>query len=290
MDNIAEVAKSQGLSAPAAVVVGEVVRLRDRIGWFESLPLLGRRVLVTRARGQADALSRRFAEMGAMPVEVPMIEIRPAEDCSALDAALLDAQSFDWIVFASANAVRAVLDRLYANGSDSRALGGVRVAAVGGATADALRDMGIIADLTPESATSDGLADALIGAGVSGKRALLPRSDIAPRRLPDALQAAGAEVRQVAAYRTAPPDSAGADLQDALKAGVDVATFASSSAVRNLVGLLDDGADSLDGATIACIGPTTAATAGRLGLKVDIVSETHTAEGLARAVAACMTK
>ena len=207
LSDIAEVARSRGLSAPATVVIGEVVRLRDRIGWFESLPLLGRRVLVTRARAQAGALSRRLAEMGALPVEAPMIEIRPPEDCSALDAALAEAPKFDWIVFASANAALAVRDRLEANGLDSRALGGVRVASIGGATAGALRGMGIVADLTPASTTASGLADALKAAGVSGKRALLPRSDIAPRRLPDALRAAGAEVTQVVAYQNTLPDS-----------------------------------------------------------------------------------
>ena len=293
LDDIAEVAKSRGLSSPATVVVGEVVKLRDRIGWFESLPLLGRRVLVTRASGRARALSRLLSDMGALPVEVPMIEIRPPKDWSALDAALADASRFDWIAFTSANAVAAVRDRLDALDLDSRALGGVRVAAVGGATSDALRNMGIVADLMPETPTAAGLADALAispdGAGVSGKRILLPRSDIAPRRLPDALASAGAEVTQVSAYRTAAPNSAGSDLADALTAGVDVATFASASAVRNLVGLLDGGADSLRGAKIACIGPTTAAAAGRLGLKVDIVSETPTPEALARAVAECLT-
>ena len=290
LSGIAEVARSRGLSAPATVVIGEVVRLRDRIGWFESLPLLGRRVLITRAKEQSGALSRRLAEMGALPVEAPMIEIRPPEDCTALDAVLAESPKFDWIVFASANAALAVRDRLEANGLDSRALGGVRVASVGGATAGALRSMGIVSDLTPGSATASGLADALKAAGVSGKRALLPRSDIAPRRLPDALRAAGAEVTQVVAYQTTLPDSARGDLAHALNAGVDVATFASSSAVRNLVGMLKSDSDLLNGVKIACIGPTTAATAGRLGLKVDIVSETPTAEALTRAVAAHMTE
>ena len=290
LDNIAELAKSRGLSAPATVVVGEVVKLRERINWFESLPLLGKRVLLTRPREQSAALSRLLSDMGALPVEVPMIEIRPPEDWAPLDSALADAGRFDWIAFTSANAARAARDRLDANGLDSRALAGVRVAAVGKATSRALRDMGIVADLAPETPTSAGLADALIGAGVSGKRVLLPRSDIAPRRLPDALRSAGAEVVQATAYRTAIPDSAGGELADALKTGLDVATFASSSAVRNLVALLDGGADSLRGAQIACIGPTTAATAGRLGLKVDIVSETPAPEALARAVADCFTE
>ena len=284
LDSIAEIAKSQGLSAPATVVVGDVVRLRERLNWFESLPLLGRRVLVTRTRNQAGLLSRHLAELGAIPIEVPTIDVRPPHDYAELDNALAEVSGFDWIVFASANAVRAVYDRLVATGRDSRSLHSVRVAAIGPATADAISECGIVADLVPETATSKGLTDALAREHIHGSRILLPRADIATQDIPERLIALGAVVKQVTAYRTVIPEGSKGQAAEALQSDIDVATFTSSSTVRNLLGLLENGADSLAGAKIACIGPTTASTAGSFGLKVDIVAKTPTIAGLVEAL------
>ena len=288
LDSIADIAKSQGLSAPATVVIGDVVGLRERLNWFETLPLLGRRVLVTRSRNQAGVLSRRLGEVGAVPIEIPTIEVRPPHDYSELDDALAEVSKFDWIVFASANAVRAVHDRLRAAGRDSRSLHGVRVAAIGPATAEVIREYGIAADLVPpnttKGATSEGLSEALSNEGVSGSRILLPRADIATRDLPDMLQAMGAGVTQVTAYRTVTPKESRDRVAEAVRTGIDVATFTSSSTVRNLLKMLDDGGESLAGVTIACIGPTTASTASRFGLKVDIVAKTPTIRGLVEAL------
>ncbi len=283
LDSIADIAKSKGLSAPATVVIGDVVGLRERLNWFEALPLLGCRVLVTRTRNRAGLLSRRLAELGAIPVEIPMIDIRPPHDYSELDTALAKLSEYDWIVFASANAVHAVHDRLRVAGSDSRALHGVRVAAIGPATADAIETYGIVADLVPKTATSQGLAEALSSEDVRGRRVLLPRADIATRELPEMLNALGADVTQVTAYRTVVPEESRDRAADAIRAGIDVATFTSSSTVRNLLRLLNDD-ESLAGTKIACIGPSTASTAGRFGLKVDIVAKTPTIEGLAQAL------
>ena len=284
LDSIADIAKSQGLEAPATVVIGDVVGLRDRLKWFESLPLLGRRVLVTRTRNQAGLLSRRLGELGAIPIEIPTIEVRPPYNYSKLDEALAEVSEFDWIVFASANAVRAVYDRLVATGRDSRSLHGVSVATIGPATADATSELGIVADLVPATATSDGLTDALSKEDIHSSRVLLPRADIATRELLERLVALGADVTQVTAYRTVIPAESRDRVAVAIQAGIDVATFTSSSTVRNLLGLLENGADSLAGAKIACIGPTTASTAGSFGLKVDIVAKTPTIAGLVEAL------
>ena len=284
LDSIADIAKSQGLEAPATVVVGDVVRLRERLNWFESLPLLGRRVLVTRTRNQAGLLSRHLAELGAIPIEVPTIDHRPPHDYAELDNALAEVSGFDWIVFASANAVRAVYDRLVATGRDSRSLHSVRVAAIGPATPDAISECGIVADLVPETATSKGLTDALAREHIHGSRILLPRADIATQDIPERLIALGAVVKQVTAYRTVIPEGSKGQAAEALQSGIDVATFTSSSTVRNLLGLLENEADSLAGAKIACIGPTTASTAGSFGLKVDIVAKTPTIAGLVEAL------
>lgn len=284
LGSIADTAKSQGLTAPATIVVGEVVGLGRRLNWFESLPLLGRRVLVTRTRNQASALSRHLSELGAVPVEIPTIEIRPPEDFSRIDSALACAAGFDWIVFTSANAVNSVHSRLKAAGLDARALHGVRISSIGPATARAVERIGILSDLVPETATSKGLAEALSSQIGKGARVLLPRADIATRELPEMLEDLGASVTEVTAYRTAIPDESRKRAEEAIRAGVDVATFTSSSTVRNLLRLLDGGPESLSGVKVACIGPTTASTAGRLGLKVDIVPKSPTVYGLAYAL------
>lgn len=284
--SIAAVAKARGLSSPAVLVVGDVALLRDELDWFETLPLFGRRVLVTRAAEQAGGLSERLAALGASPVEIPTIRAIPLVDNSELDAALADLRRFDWMAFTSANAVRFVFDRLSAAGADARALHPVRVAAMGGATASALSARGVSADFIPERSDSDGFADGLARLGVSGARILIPRSDLAGRRLPDRLRRAGAAVSEITAYRTETPESSRPALAAALDAGLDAATFASASAAANLIALLDGDIRRLDGVSIACIGRATAAAASGMGLKVDIVAPTPSADALASELAA----
>ena len=284
LDSIADLARDAGLGAPAAIVVGEVARLRERLNWYETLPLFGRRVMVTRARAQAGGLSARLAELGAYPVEIPTIEIRPPEDFGELDSGLRSVSGFDWVAFTSANAARATLDRLMEIGMDARALHGVRVAAMGRATESELLKWGVRADLVPERANSRGLAAALAERGVRGARILLPRSEIATEELPERLRSEGAVVEEASAYRNTIPDDSREALREAVSAGVDAVTFTSSSTVTNLLRLLDDDVSALSGAVIACIGPTTAATAGRLGLKVDIVARVASTESLAESL------
>ena len=284
LDSIAETARAAGLEAPAAVVVGEVALLRERLNWFESLPLFGRRILVPRSRSQASALSRRLAELGAEPVEIPTIEIQPPQDFSELDSSLRALPDFDWVVFTSANAVRSVFGRLSEMGADARNFHGVEAAAIGSATRSALLDRGISADLVAGASNSGGLAKSLAEAGIAGKRILLPRANIATETLPANLREAGAEVVEVEAYRTVVPEGSRQAAADAIGAGIDAAAFTSSSTVVNLIELLDGDLKALDGVSVACIGPVTAATAGRLGLKVDIVADVQNIDGLARAV------
>ena len=283
---IAEAAEAGGLSSPAVLVVGEVARLRDELRWFETLPLFGRRVLVTRAPEQAAGLSERLAELGALPVEIPTIRAAPLEDGSELDAALADLSRFDWIVFTSANAVRFVFERLNALGADARALHPVLAAAIGRATASALAARGVSADFIPDRAGSDGVADGMARLGVSGARVLLPRSDLADDRLPNRLRQAGADVREVVAYRTEMPESSRPALAEALEAGVDAVALASASAAVNLAALLDGDVRRLDGVAVACIGRAAAAAASELGLKVDIVAQAPSVDALALELAA----
>ena len=280
LDSIAESAKSSGLRSPAAIVIGSVVELRDSLGWFEKLPLFGRRVLVTRTRSQASTLSSRLAEMGAFPIEVPTIDVRLQPDSRELTNALASAAQFDWIAFTSANAIQAVMDGLARSGRDTRALHGIKVAVIGPASAAALARYGIMANLVADTATSAGLASAMIESGITGSRVLLPRSDIAGSVLPDRLRSRGALVEEVVCYRTLVPESSRRLVRETLREEVDAVTFTSSSTVRNLLRLLENDVAMLDSVCIACIGPVTAATAGRLGLKVDIVAQDHTVDGL----------
>ncbi|MDA1348429.1 MAG: uroporphyrinogen-III C-methyltransferase [Chloroflexi bacterium] len=277
-------AENAGFGPPVVFVVGEVVTLRDRLGWFDTRSLFGKRVLVTRTRVQAGQLSSLLTGLGARPIELPTIEFRQLEDTAGLDAALESLDEYDWVVFASVNAVTAVFERLAILGRDTRAFGTAKVAAIGLATAKGLAEHGITADLVPSEYFTKGMVDGLEERGLDGARVLLPRADIAPDTLSSGLEKLGARVYRVVAYATATPDASRALVKKTLEEGVDVATFTSSSTVTNLVGLLDGNLAALAGVTIACIGPVTAETAGALGLEVDIVAKEHTVPGLVKAL------
>jgi uroporphyrinogen III methyltransferase/synthase len=286
LSDIVGKANEAGLSPPVVVVVGEVVELRDKLRWFDSRPLFGKRVLVTRTRVQAGALSELLSRRGAQPIEVPTIEVRPLDEFGELDGALRRLDMYDWVVFASVNAVQSVFGRLEMLGLDARAFRTSRVAAIGPATAASLREHGIIADFVPDSFVSEAVVDGLRGYGIDGRRVLLPRADLAREALASGLSSLGAAVHEVAAYHTVTPEDAGARLREILTEGIDVATFTSSSTVKNLAQLLDGDLGLLSGVTIACIGPITAAGARELGLNVDIVASEYTVEGLVDALEA----
>lgn len=274
-----------GLGAPAITVVGEVVRWRERIRWFDhpaSRPLFGRRVLVTRARDQASALAAQLRALGADVVEAPVARFAPPEDVSALDAALGDLAGTAWTAFTSANAVRFTWERLRALGRDARAFGSCRIAAIGAATAHALAARGVSADLLPATADAEGLAAALTAASPPG-RILLPQADNARVALARALSAAGWQVRAVTAYRAVPlvPDIAAAERFDAV-------TVASSATAERLVRVL--GADGLarllaSGTRFYAIGPQTAAAMSALGMPPAATASDASVAGLVVAVA-----
>jgi uroporphyrinogen III methyltransferase/synthase len=289
--DIAEKAKAAGLRPPAVAVVGQVVNLQEYLRWYDRKPLFGKRVLVTRSREQASVLSRRLRELGAEPVELPAIALEPPEDYSPLDAAIRNTHQYNWIIFTSANGVRAFMERLWTLGWDARSLNRAKLAAIGPATATVLEQYHLRADYVPDQYVAEAVA-AGIG-DVSGQRILLPRADIARPALAIALREAGAAVDEVTAYRTILAEgvhgdtSAGGlisptsdDVHQMLAENqIDVVTFTSSSTVRNLVALLGD-AEPLRGALIACIGPITAGTAREMGLRVDVVAEEYTIDGL----------
>ena len=260
---------------PAIIVIGEVAGLD--LGWFEARPLLGWRVVVTRSRHQASLLADRLAAAGAMPIEVPTIEIaEPSDGGAGLRAALARLAEFDWIAFSSANAVA----RVFAELPDARALGGIKVAAVGQATAGVLREHGVIADLVPEVAVAERLATAFGPAPKSGASVLVPQAARARAALVTGLTSLGYRVETVEAYRTIRPelDPAAAEL---LK-GADAITFSSSSTVEGF--LASFGARALP-PVVASIGPITTETAKANGIEVAVQAGTASIEGLVEALA-----
>jgi uroporphyrinogen III methyltransferase/synthase len=274
------------------VVIGPTVRVRDQIAWFETRPLLGRRILVTRPRAQASALAARLEDLGAEVVVFPTIVIGPAPDPAALDRAIVEARKYDWIVFTSANGVRVFFERMAALSRDVRELVRARIAAIGPETAAALEQRLVRPAVVPEEYRAEGLLEALGGPDIDGRRILLPRAAGARMNLPDTLRARGAVVDEVIAYAAVRPDDADVDgLRAALDAGeIDAVTFTSSSTVENFAALLGNqtvAAIARAGRPlVACIGPVTATTAERLGLNVDVVAPTYTVPALTQALVA----
>lgn len=285
LNTIVKQAEEADLQPPVVMVIGEVVGLKEKLEWFESRPLFGKRVLVTRARAQASALSRLLAEVGAQPVELATIEIAEVADPSELDEAVQNLPVYGWVLFTSVNGVEAFRDRLHALGRDSRWFRNVKIGAIGPATGDALASYGIIPDLMPLEHTSEAMAEALAALGIDGQRILLPRSDIAPHDLAERLTELGAQPHEVVAYVTRTPVESIAEARRMLADGViDIITFTSSSTVNNLVSAMKGELDSIKGCTVACIGPVTAAAAEGAGLTVDIVAGEHTIPGLVAAM------
>lgn len=282
---IAERGREAGLSAPVAFVIGDVNALRGELGWFDSRPLFGKRVLVTRTRTQASHLRTLLEAEGAECVEFPAIRVVPVADPSGIDEALARLADYDWITFSSSNGVREVRTRLDALGLDARSFAGVRVAAVGPATGETVRSLlGIRADLVPDVYVSEAVVNELGKQGVEGRRILAIRSDIGRDALATGLRELGAEVDEVVGYETRAPDDSGEQARLAFESGIDITTFTSSSGVDNLVALLDGSLDLVSQTTVACMGPITAGRAEEQGISVDVVAPERTMTALVGAI------
>ena len=281
-----------GMSGTLVVTLGSPAAkgaARERLSWWESRPLYGWRVLVPRTKDQAGAMSERLRTYGAVPVEVPTIAVEPPRTPTQMERAIkgLVTGRYEWIVFTSTNAVRAVRERFEEFGLDARAFAGVKIACVGQATADAVRAFGISPELLPsgEESSEGLLADFPPFDDVLDpiNRVLLPRADIATETLSGGLRDMGWEVDDVTAYRTVRAAPPAAEIRDAIKSGgFQAVCFTSSSTVRNLVGI----AGKPHAKTIvAVIGPQTAATAREFGLRVDVQPESATIGAVVDALA-----
>jgi uroporphyrinogen III methyltransferase/synthase len=284
---IVDKALAAGLKAPAIIVVGDVVDLRQSLKWFENRPLLGKRIVVTRARQQASDLVKLLADLGAECLEYPTIEIKPIKDPQALNQAVADLSAYNWIVFTSVNGVDYFFERLFAAGKDVRALGHLKTAAIGPATAARLLQFGLTSDIVPETYRAESVVDAFKKEKLNAKKILLPRAKEARPVLPQELKKMGAAVTEIAAYETLKAVEKSGDLVQMLKDNqVDMITFTSSSTVKNFKALLPakDFAGLIQGITIASIGPITSDTATDLGFDVNITAQTFTIPGLVEAI------
>jgi uroporphyrinogen III methyltransferase/synthase len=287
LGTIADRAQAVGLKAPAIIVVGEVVDLRQSLKWFEDRPLLGKRIVVTRARQQASDLVKMLTDLGAECLEYPTIEIRPPKDLQTLKQAVANVSAYDWIVFTSVNGVVYFFEQLFAAGKDARALGHMKTAAIGPATAARLLEFGLTSDIVPETYRAESVVDAFKKEKLNNTKILLPRAKEARPILPQELTKMGAVVDEIPAYETVNAVEKSDDLIQMLKEKrVDMITFTSSSTVKNFKSLLPakDFAVLIKDLTIASIGPITTDTAAELGFDVHVTAESYTIAGLVDAI------
>lgn len=280
--------RAANLHPPTIIVVGEVVRLRDQLNWFERLPLFGRRIVITRTREQAGNLREALAELGAQVLEIPTIEIRNPASWELLDNAIRRLAEFQYLLVTSVNGVRSFLSRLSACGKDIRDLKGLTIGAIGPATAAEFAKTGVRVDFVPKEYRAEGLLESLASSDLRGKAFLIPRAKVARDLVPRALEERGARVEVVEAYETVTPEFTVGELDRLLTPPPDAITFTSSSTVANFAKLLAGRTlqDVLRGTAIASIGPITSATVRKVGLEVTIEAGESTIPGLVEALRA----
>ncbi len=267
------------IGPPAIIVVGEVVRLRNKLNWYESKPLFGKRIVVTRSRDQASVFAEMLIDRGATTVEFPTIDVVPPSNWDELDRAIKEVETYHWVIFTSANAVRFFMERLRFLGKDLRILKGVNICVVGSKTAESLESYGLRADLIPAEFKAEGVLAALGGVSVKGLKFLIPRAKVAREIIPGKLRELGADVTIATAYENIKPV---ADVERARKLfeekKIAVVTFTSSSTVHNFVEILGqkEYKTLLYGVIVACIGPVTAKTAAEYGIETNIMPKEYT--------------
>ncbi|MGO9585737.1 MAG: uroporphyrinogen-III C-methyltransferase [Limisphaerales bacterium] len=285
---IAGLAAEKKLSPPVLTIIGDVVKLRGKLNWFEKRPLFGQRVVVTRARGQAGDFSQKFAELGADVLEVPTIKITQPKETDAIVDALLGLNAYDWLVFTSVNGVTAFFDIFFRRFQDLRDIGGVRIAAIGPATAAKLRELHLQVDLTPDEFTGKKIAAAFAKfQSIENLKMCLLRAEVANPDLPKALEELGAIVDDIAVYKTVAetedPAGAGAAL---LESGADWITFTSGSTVEHFHARFDlpKFLKKFPHMKLASIGPETSKAIRTLGLEPALEAKEHTTDGLLAAL------
>ena len=281
LETIGAIAEREKVAPPTLIVVGEVVNFREKLNWFESRPLFGRRIIVTRARAQASDFSQKLEELGADVYEFPTIETKDPESWQPFDAAMSRCGSYDWLIFTSVNGVAYLLKRLKETGRDIRDLAGPRICAIGTKTAQAVEAVGMRVTLVPEEFRAEGILE-VIG-DVKGKKVLIPRALEAREILPEELVKRGAQVDVVPAYRTVRPTGKKEEMLKLIReGGLDMVTFTSSSTVTNFTGMFEPGElpDVVKNLTAASIGPITTETALKAGFTVPAMPKVYTIDAL----------
>ena len=286
LDNIVKRVKEAGITAPAIIIVGEVVKLREKFRWFDTKPLFGKKVIVTRTREQSSKLIKALEELGAACYEVPVIKIEPlfTEEVKNI---LKDLDFFDWIVFTSENGVKIFFDFLWKLGFDVRILGGKKIAAIGPATKESLEKRGIRVDLFPDKDfKQEGLIKAFSQLDLKDKKFLIPRAKVAREDLPKFLEEKGAVVKVLGIYETVLPKDSEELLKKAIEEGAELVTFTSSSTVKNFFSLAEKvvSKDLLKSLVFASIGPVTSRTLREFGFEPHIEAEEYTIPGLVKAI------
>lgn len=288
LETIADIVEQNNIAPPTVVVIGEVVRLREKLNWFETRPLFGQRVVVTRSKEQASTLSALLKERGADVLEVPTIKIVPPTETEDLMDALLGLNEYDWLVFTSPNGVTAFFEHFFKQFEDLRDIGGTRIAAIGPGTAAKLKEYHLKIDLMPEESLASKIAKAFAAyESIENLRICIMRAEVANQDLPKALEDMGAIVDDIACYRTVPEtEDLTGDAQRLLNEGADWILFTSGSTVENfhLRFGLPDLLKKFQKIRLAAIGPETSKTIESLGLKPTVVAKEHNIVGLVNAV------
>jgi uroporphyrinogen III methyltransferase/synthase len=294
LETIAAIAEQSRISPPTVAVIGDVVTLRDRLNWFEKRPLFRQTIVVTRSREQSASFSAQLRELGAEVLEVPTIKIEPPTRREELIDALLELNSYDWLVFTSPNGVTTFFEYFFRQFHDMRDIGGCRIAAVGPITAKKLKELHLQVDLMPDEALASSIAEAFTEfESIENLKICLIRAEVANRELPAALEALGAIVDDVACYRTVAetedPTGAAARL---MEAGADWSTFTSASTVEHFHARFDLPAlkKKFPNLKLASIGPETSKALAALSLQPDLEAKQHTTDGLAQALVAAAPK
>jgi uroporphyrinogen III methyltransferase/synthase len=300
LGNIASLVKDNDIKPPAVMVVGDVVKLRETLQWYEKKPLFGQRILITR---EHSADFEKLEEMGAEIIEFHTIRIVPPDNWTEMDNAIKKIESYNWLVLTSANGVKFFFQRLFEKDRDIRDLKGIRICAVGAKTAEAINKYGIKVDLVPGEFNAEGLISAIAqkckstekqtsslphfrASALKGVRFLLPRAEVAREILPDKIRELGGEIDVVTAYRAVKPEIHGKRIKRFLKEGrITIATFTSAATFNNFMEIAGEDADSLlKDVAIAVIGPVTARAIEKAGLKVSMMPEEATIEAMVREI------
>lgn len=285
LENIVEKVKEKGITAPAIIIIGEVVKLREKFNWFETKPLFGKKMIITRTRESASKLIEKLEELGAICYEIPTIKIEPILNKKIFQV-IDNLSKYDWIIFTSENGVKLFLKALQERRKDLRAFGKAKIAVIGKATKAALEKFGIIPDLMPEKEfTQEGLVSLFSEIEIKDRFILIPRAKEAREVLPEKLKEFGAKVEVLPIYETKICEESREKLENVLKNGVDLITFTSSSTVKNFFKLLGETKKNyLKNVIFASIGPITSKTLREFGFKPHIEAEEYTIDGLVKAI------